>query len=158
MSRPGILDSLLTKLPSVGLCKYWVWREQGQTASQDYTYQGVDSHCKGDTITYFDAGQKFCITWWHTHICIYRVSQKKVYHVLRGHNSPKNGTRNKSRVIFEILRSSSFWWALKFFIFDFQIFLGPNGQKRKIVPIRKRISWGFKKSLYFSTTFCGDTL
>ena len=25
---------------------------------------------------------------------------KKVYHVLRGHNSPKNGTRNKSRVIF----------------------------------------------------------
>ena len=45
-------------------------------------------------------------------------SQKKVYHVLRGHNSPKNGTRNKSRVIFEILRSSSFWWALKFFIFD----------------------------------------
>ena len=35
----------------------------------------------------------------------YRVSQKKVYHVLRGHNSPKNGTRNKSRVIF---RSSSF--------------------------------------------------
>ena len=40
--------------------------------------------------------------------CNYRVSQKKVYHVLRGHNSPKNGLRNKSRVIFEILWSSSF--------------------------------------------------
>ena len=37
---------------------------------------------------------------------------------LRSHNSPKYGTRNKSRVIFEIPRSSSFWWALKFFIFD----------------------------------------
>ena len=43
---------------------------------------------------------------------------KKMFPCLRGHNSPKNGTRNKSRVIFEILRSSSFWWALKFFIFD----------------------------------------
>ena len=53
-----------------------------------------------------------CIEW------IYRVSQKKVPHVLRGHNSPKNGTKNKSRVSFEILRSSAFWWALKFFIFD----------------------------------------
>ena len=43
-------------------------------------------------------------------------SQKKVSHVLRGHNSLKNGLRNKSRVIFEILRSSSFWWAnLSFF-------------------------------------------
>ena len=43
---------------------------------------------------------------------------KKMSPCLRGHYSPKNGTTNKSRLIFEILTPSSFWWALKFFIFD----------------------------------------
>ena len=33
---------------------------------------------------------------------IYRVSQKKRPHVLNGHNSHKNGTRNKSKVSFGI--------------------------------------------------------
>ena len=33
---------------------------------------------------------------------------KKSSPCLRGHNSPKNGTKNKSRVSFEILRSSAF--------------------------------------------------
>ena len=37
---------------------------------------------------------------------------------LRGHYSPQNATRSKSRVSFENLRKSSFWWALKFFGFD----------------------------------------
>ena len=50
---------------------------------------------------------------------IYRVSQKKCPYVLNCHNSIKIGTRNKSRVSFEILRNSSCWWALKFFNFDF---------------------------------------
>ncbi len=50
---------------------------------------------------------------------IYRVSQKKCPYVFNCHNSIKIGTRNKSRVSFEILRKSSCWWALKFFNFDF---------------------------------------
>ena len=37
---------------------------------------------------------------------------------LKGQYSPKNATRNKSRVSFENLRKSSFWWALHFFDFD----------------------------------------
>ena len=37
---------------------------------------------------------------------------------LRGHYSPQNATRSKSRVSFENLRKSSFWWALKFFGFE----------------------------------------
>ena len=43
---------------------------------------------------------------------------QKMFLCLRGHNSPQNDTRNKSRVSFENLRKSSFWWALKFFGFD----------------------------------------
>ena len=38
---------------------------------------------------------------------IYRVSKKKCPYVLNCHNSIKIGTRNKSRVSFEILRNSS---------------------------------------------------
>ena len=38
----------------------------------------------------------------------YRVSQKKRPHVLNAYNSLKNGTRNKSRVSFKILRKFSF--------------------------------------------------
>ena len=49
----------------------------------------------------------------------YRVSQKKCPHVSNCHNSFKIGTRNKSRMSFEILRKSSCWWALKFFNLDF---------------------------------------
>ena len=44
---------------------------------------------------------------------------EKCRDVLNCHNSFKIGTRNKSRVSFEILRKSSCWWALKFFNFDF---------------------------------------
>ena len=47
------------------------------------------------------------------------MSQKKCPHVSNFHNSFKIGTRNKSRVSFEILRKSSSWWALKFFNLDF---------------------------------------
>ena len=49
----------------------------------------------------------------------YKVSQKKCPHVSNCHNSFKIGTRNESRVSFEILRKSSCWWTLKFFNFDF---------------------------------------
>ena len=49
----------------------------------------------------------------------YRVSQKKCPHVSNCHNSFKIGTRNKSKVSFEIFRKSSCWWALKFFNLDF---------------------------------------
>ena len=51
---------------------------------------------------------------------IYRVSPKKCPDVSNFHNSFKIGTRNKSRVSFEILRKSSCWWALKFFNSDNQ--------------------------------------
>ena len=50
---------------------------------------------------------------------LYRVSQKKCPDVSNCHNSLKIGTRNKSRVSFEILSKSSCWWQLKFFTFDF---------------------------------------
>ena len=46
----------------------------------------------------------------------YRVSQKKCLHVWEANTPPKMAL--ESRVIFEILRPSSFWWALNFFIFD----------------------------------------
>ena len=42
-----------------------------------------------------------------TDIALYRVSQKKCPDVSNCHNSFKIGTRNKSRVSFEILRKSS---------------------------------------------------
>ena len=42
------------------------------------------------------------------HLIYIQGVPKKMFPCLRGHNSPKNGPRNKSRVIFEILRSSSF--------------------------------------------------
>ena len=65
---------------------------------------------------------------------------KKMFPCLRGHNSPKKGTRNKSRVIFEILRSSSFWWALKFFIFDHGV-LRKSGLKRVTPYLKTWPNW-----------------
>ena len=57
----------------------------------------------------------------HTNSTVYKYTgyPTKIRDDSNCHISFKNGTRNKSRVSFEILRKSSCWWALKFFNFNF---------------------------------------
>ena len=80
------------------------------------TQKSHQSFCGGDSCSWMGCQVNYHDSWLSDYL---QGVPKKCPFVLNCHNSIKIGTRNKSRVSFEILRNSSCWWALKFFNFDF---------------------------------------